>query len=54
MATILRSLTPNFDEGNFSVTPDEELVKISLGDEAIAGYAEVKKQSGKKIVIVMD
>ena len=54
MATILRSLTPGFEQASLSVTPDEELVKVSLGEETIAGYAEVKERSGKKIVIVME
>jgi NADPH:quinone reductase len=51
MAIILQSLTPEFESANLSVTPEEELIKVSLGEEAIAGYAMVKERSGKKIVI---
>ena len=51
MAIILQSLTPEFENANLSVTPEEELIKVSLGEEAITGYAMVKERSGKKIVI---
>jgi len=51
MATILHTLTPEFESGILTVIPDEDIVKVGLGEEAIAGYALVKGRSGKKVVI---
>lgn len=51
MASILRTLTPQFEEGALTVYSDEDIIKVPLGDESIAGYSLVKGRSGKKVVI---
>jgi hypothetical protein len=53
MATILRTLTPEFEKGTLTVLPDEDIIKVRLGEEAVAGYSVVRERSGKKLVISM-
>ena len=53
MATILRTLTPEFEKGTLTVQPDEDIIKVGLGEEAVAGYSVVRERSGKKLVISM-
>lgn len=53
MASILKTLTPEFESGRLKATPDEEITKVGLGQEAIDAYAKVTQRLGKKIVISM-
>jgi NADPH:quinone reductase len=53
-AEMLRSLTPAFEKGSLSVSSEDQLTIVKLGEEAVGGYAQVKGHSGMKVVIVMD
>jgi len=50
MASILRTLTPEFENGTLTAYPDEDLIKVGL-EEAIASYSVVRERWGKKVVI---
>ena len=53
MASILKTLAPEFESGKLKAAPDEEITKVDLGQEAIDAYAKVMQRLGKKIIISM-
>jgi NADPH:quinone reductase len=48
---ILRKLAPGFEEGIYKAVPDDDLVKVGFGEEALEAYAKVKQSSGLKYIL---
>ena len=54
MGTLLRNIAPEFETGKLHVVPDDKLVKVTLGEEAVDAYKWVPEHSGEKVVIMID
>jgi NADPH:quinone reductase len=54
MGDILRRLAPGFDKGLYRVTPDAELIKVQIGQEAIDTYRMLNGTHSKKYVILTE
>jgi NADPH2:quinone reductase len=53
IGAILSGLKTGFEVGHYKAIGDQELIKISHGEEVLEAYEAVKKREGKKFVIAI-